>query len=198
MSQQIPILYSFLRCPWAMRARLALEFMEIAHETREVDLKNKPAEMLKVSPKGTVPVLILADGTVIDESLDIMYWAMPQLDQDYHAESTQIITTNDNEFKFNVNHYKYPTRYPADEHPVEYYRRAAESILLPLEHKLAKHKFLFANTETIADLAIFPLIRQFSMVEPAWFAQAAYPNLRRWLQDITDSAYFAAAMEKSS
>ena len=104
MNQQLPILYSFLRCPWAMRARLALAFMNIPYEIREVDLKNKPSELLEASPKGTVPVLILPNGTVIDESLDIMYWAMPEIYQKLKAEIEQIISTNDNEFKFNVNH----------------------------------------------------------------------------------------------
>ena len=180
-----------------MRARLALAFMNIPYEIREVDLKNKPSELLEASPKGTVPVLILPNGTVIDESLDIMYWAMPEIYQKLKAEIEQIISTNDNEFKFNVNHYKYPTRYLDDPHPKEYYRAAAEKILQPLEQKLT-NKFLFSNTETIADLAIFPLIRQFSMVEPEWFVKAPYPNLKRWLRDIMNRKYYAQAMRKDN
>lgn len=196
MTQQLPILYTFLRCPWAMRARLALAFMGIEYESREVDLKNKPAALLQASPKGTVPVLILSDGTIIDESLDIMYWAMPPVAPEIKTAVTQIISTNDNEFKFNVNHYKYPTRYPDDPHPKEYYRTAAEQILQPLEQNLVQNKFLFGDSESIADLAIFPLVRQFSMVEPEWFAQANYPKLKNWLQAISESHYYNLAMNK--
>lgn len=193
---QLPILYTFIRCPWAMRARLALAFMNIAYESCEVDLKNKPAALLEVSPKGTVPVLVLPEGTVIDQSLDIMYWAMPQIDLQYKDEIEQIISINDSLFKDNINHYKYPTRYPEDKNSTEHYRFECEKILQPIEQRLSKHNFLINDKETVADLAVFPLIRQFSMVDSEWFAVAPYPNLRRWLETISNSNYFAIAMKK--
>lgn len=194
--KQLPILYTFIRCPWAMRARLALAFMNIAYEACEVDLKNKPAALLEVSPKGTVPVLVLPEGTVIDQSLDIMYWAMPQIDLQYKDEIEQIISINDSQFKDNINHYKYPTRYPEDKNSIEHYRFECEKILQPIEQRLSKHNFLINDKETIADLAVFPLIRQFSMVDSKWFAAAPYPNLRRWLEIISNSNYFAITMKK--
>lgn len=194
---KIPVLYTFIRCPWAMRARLALNFMGIAYESREVDLKNKPAEFLQISPKGTVPVLVLPEGKVIDQSLDIMYWAMPQPETHYKNEVEQLIRINDEQFKYHINHYKYPTRYPEDQHPAEYYRAECEKILQPLEQRLSQHKFLLNQQETIADLALFPLIRQFSMVEPEWFATAPYQNIKKWLEAISSSEYFVAAMTKS-
>ncbi len=194
------ILYSFRRCPWAMRARLALRYSECPVEIREVSLKAKPAELLALSPKGTVPVLS-ADEQVLDESLDIMRWALARHDpQDWllraDPEAAQaadaLIARNDRDFKVQVNLYKYAERYP--EHSREYYRAQAEVWLAELDERLAQRAYLFADHPSLADAALLPLMRQFAGVEPDWFASAPYPHLRAWLQGWLESALFKAIM----
>lgn len=185
------ILYTFIRCPWAMRARIALALAGIEYEHREVDLKNKPRHLLEISPKGTVPVLITKDGEVIDESLEIIYWA---LDKNTPVGTDEIIAVNDDDFKFNINRYKYPDRYPEDTNSRLYYRDKCCEFLEFLEKKLEKHQYILADKIGVVDVAIFPLIRQFSKVEPDWFAKAPYPKVQKWIETISDSDYFAAAM----
>lgn len=196
------ILYSFRRCPWAMRARLALHYSECPVEIREVSLKAKPAELLALSPKGTVPVLS-ADEQVLDESLDIMRWALARHDpQDWllradpeAAQATDaLIARNDRDFKVQVNLYKYAERYP--EHSREYYRAQAEVWLTELDERLAQRAYLFADHPSLADAALLPLMRQFAGVEPDWFASAPYPHLRGWLQGWLESALFKAVMAR--
>ncbi|WP_191831977.1 glutathione S-transferase [Pseudomonas fluorescens] len=196
------ILYSFRRCPWAMRARLALRYSECPVEIREVSLKAKPAELLALSPKGTVPVLS-ADEQVLDESLDIMRWALARHDpQDWllraAPEAAQaadaLIARNDRDFKVQVNLYKYAERYP--EHSREYYRAQAEAWLAELDERLAHRAYLFADHPSLADAALLPLMRQFAGVEPDWFASAPYPHLRGWLQGWLESALFKAVMAR--
>ncbi|AIL60779.1 glutathione S-transferase [Pseudomonas alkylphenolica] len=196
------ILYSFRRCPWAMRARLALHYSECPVEIREVSLKAKPAELLALSPKGTVPVLS-ADEQVLDESLDIMRWALARHDpQDWllradpeAAQATDaLIARNDRDFKVQVNLYKYAERYP--EHSREYYRAQAEVWLAELDGRLAQRAYLFADHPSLADAALLPLMRQFAGVEPDWFASAPYPHLRGWLQGWLESALFKAIMAR--
>ncbi|MFP5427776.1 MAG: glutathione S-transferase [Gammaproteobacteria bacterium] len=196
------ILYSFRRCPWAMRARLALRYAGCAVQVCEVAMKNKPAELLALSPKGTVPVLATADG-VLEESLDIMRWALAQNDpQDWqlqadptaaqHAEA--LIARNDSVFKAQVNLYKYAERYP--EHSREHYRQQAEPWLAELEGLLEGRPYLLAGHPSLADAALLPLMRQFAGVEPQWFAEAAYPRVRSWLQGWLASELFKAVMAK--
>ncbi|MCV9918111.1 glutathione S-transferase [Pseudomonas sp. BT-42-2] len=196
------ILYSFRRCPWAMRARLALRYAGCAVQVCEVAMKNKPAELLALSPKGTVPVLATADG-VLEESLDIMRWALAQNDpQDWrlqadpaaaqHAEV--LIARNDSVFKTQVNLYKYAERYP--EHSREHYRQQAEPWLAELEGLLEGRPYLLAGHPSLADAALLPLMRQFAGVEPQWFAEAAYPRVRSWLQGWLASELFKAVMAK--
>ncbi|MFG0634108.1 glutathione S-transferase [Pseudomonas sp. xss_2] len=196
------ILYSFRRCPWAMRARLALRYADCAVQVCEVAMKNKPAELLALSPKGTVPVLATADG-VLEESLDIMRWALAQNDpQDWqlqadptaaqHAEA--LIARNDSVFKAQVNLYKYAERYP--EHSREHYRQQAEPWLAELEGLLEGRPYLLAGHPSLADAALLPLMRQFAGVEPQWFAEAAYPRVRSWLQGWLASELFKAVMAK--
>ncbi|MGC3893577.1 glutathione S-transferase [Pseudomonas urmiensis] len=196
------ILYSFRRCPWAMRARLALRYAGCAVQVCEVAMKNKPAELLALSPKGTVPVLATADG-VLEESLDIMRWALAQNDpQDWrlqadpaaaqHAEA--LIARNDSVFKTQVNLYKYAERYP--EHSREHYRQQAEPWLAELEGLLEGRPYLLAGHPSLADAALLPLMRQFAGVEPQWFAEAAYPRVRSWLQGWLASELFKAVMAK--
>lgn len=196
------ILYSFRRCPWAMRARLALRYAGCAVQVCEVAMKNKPAELLALSPKGTVPVLATADG-VLEESLDIMRWALAQNDpQDWrlqadpaaaqHAEA--LIARNDSVFKTQVNLYKYAERYP--EHSRQHYRQQAEPWLAELEGLLEGRPYLLAGHPSLADAALLPLMRQFAGVEPQWFAEAAYPRVRSWLQGWLASELFKAVMAK--
>ncbi|ROL65547.1 glutathione S-transferase [Pseudomonas vranovensis] len=196
------ILYSFRRCPWAMRARLALRYAECPVEIREVSLKAKPAELLALSPKGTVPVLS-AGSLVLEESLQIMRWALALHDpQDWQltadpraAQAAEaLIERNDRQFKVQVNLYKYAERYP--QHSREEYRAQAEPWLAELNERLAHQGYLFADHPSLADAALLPLMRQFAGVEPEWFAQAPYPHLRAWLQGWLESALFKAIMAR--
>ncbi|UVM20435.1 glutathione S-transferase [Pseudomonas wadenswilerensis] len=196
------ILYSFRRCPWAMRARLALRYAQCPVEVREVSLKAKPAELLALSPKGTVPVLSTGE-RVLEESLDIMRWALARHDpQDWQLAADPqaaqaadtLIERNDREFKAQVNLYKYAERYP--QHSREEYRAQAESWLAELDERLAQQAYLFADHPSLADAALLPLMRQFAGVEPEWFAQAPYPHLRAWLQGWLESALFKAIMAR--
>jgi glutathione S-transferase len=198
----LPILYSFRRCPYAMRARAALIVGGINVELREVELRNKPAAMLAASPKGSVPVLVLPDNTVIDESWDIMLWALRQHDPhgwlgkgEFHAQAAlPWLTENDTTFKDNLDHYKYPERFP--EQPQSAYRIAGERFLQMLEHRLDTTPYLLGETFTLADVALLPFVRQFAAVETNWFATAHYPALRAWLEQFTASELFALVMQK--
>lgn len=192
------ILYSFRRCPYAMRARLALRYAGISVQIEEVSLKAKPAKMLALSPKGTVPVLSV-EGRVLEESLEIMRWALAQNDpQDWllggDRRMDELIARNDGEFKVHLNHYKYAERYP--EQSREHYRQQAEVILADLERRLGEQRYLLAEHPTLADAALMPFIRQFAGVEPQWFAEAPYPRLRAWLQGWLESELFKAIMAK--
>jgi len=194
----LPILYSYRRCPYAMRARMALGYAGIAVEIREVSLKDKPAHLLQVSPKGTVPVLVLQSGQVIEQSLDIMYWALQQHDADgwLRADPQQqlLIAENDGSFKQNLDRYKYAIRFP--EHSAEHYRQQGELFLEKLEQRLQQSAFLLGNTISLADIAIFPFIRQFAAVDSVWFEAAAYIRLKSWLQHLVGSALFESVMVK--
>lgn len=201
----LPILYSFRRCPYAIRARLALACAGIRCELREVVLRDKPAQMLAVSAKGTVPVLHVGhDGTqpvaqrVIAESLDIMLWALQQLDPEHwlgcEERAMALIGRNDGEFKWALDRYKYADRYP--EKTAEEYREMAGPFLRTLDASLQHSAGLVADRSTLADAAIFPFVRQFSMVDPAWFAASGYKALQRWLSDWLASDLFAAVMTK--
>ncbi|MFC1589460.1 glutathione S-transferase [Pseudomonadota bacterium] len=194
------ILYSFRRCPYAMRARLALKYAGIKTELREIDLNNPPEELVAISVEATVPVLHLPDGRVIDESWDIVQWAVKQNDPDlwlgdheqYLTESEMLIEMNDYSFKQDLDHYKYADRYP--EHPMEYYREQGEDFLQELEEKLTTTRFLLSDRLSIADIGIFPFIRQFAMVDKDWFDQAPYPKLQQWLNGFIDSDHIEAGL----
>ncbi|MDQ6980482.1 MAG: glutathione S-transferase [Ghiorsea sp.] len=193
-----PILYTFRRCPYAMRARLALTYVEMRLEYREIMLKNKPQAMLDVSPKGTVPVLVLENGEIIDESLDIMLWALQQSDPEnwlqHKEEAFILIEENDNTFKPWLDRYKYADRFP--EQTQTFYRTQGELFLHKLENKLSQFTFLFGNQPTLADFAIFPFVRQFASVDKAWFNQSAYPKLQKWLNSHLESSLFEKTMVK--
>jgi len=199
----LPILYSFRRCPYAMRARMALHLTKTEIEHREIRLKNKPPHMLKASPKGTVPVLILPSGQVIDESLDLALWALSQsrrhnlnwnIDNACDQHQLALICQNDQDFKHWLDRYKYHVGYP--EQPPAYYREKAEVFLAELDMRLKNHTFLFSEQPSLADIAIFPFIRQFAFVDTIWFDQATYPNLQRWLRYWLGSNEFEAIMNK--
>lgn len=195
-----PILYTFRRCPYAIRARMALAYSKIKVEQREVELKNKPQEMLHVSPKGTVPVLILENGRVIDESVDIMIWALTQSDPDgwlsieQQDKCYELIHLNDVKFKPILDNYKYPQK--SEKKDPFYYREEAQEYLYELNSLLMQNHFLLANHINMADIALFPFIRQFYMVDPNWFAQGDYKYLHAWLQFFLDSELFFTVMKK--
>lgn len=195
-------LYSFRRCPYAMRARMALRYSAVELNIVEVSLKAKPPEMLALSSKGTVPVLQV-DGKVIDESLEIMHWALAQHDPDNwrllgdlegQALTAALIEENDQVFKLYLNRYKYPERHP--EYPLEHYRAEGEVFLRRLEALLETRAFLAAAHQSLADVAVMPFVRQFAHVDREWFAAAPYPRLQRWLQGLLDSELFVAIMAK--
>lgn len=195
-----PILYSFRRCPYAMRARIALVYAGISCEIREIHLREKPQHMLEVSPKGTVPVLLQPDGHVLEESMDIVHWALEGQDTVHHGTDVErkiiaaLIDHNDTVFVPLNHRYKYATRYPDE--AMEDNRAQAEIFLKTLEEQLIQHKYLYANIPSQADIAIFPFIRQFSMVDEKWFYNRPYPQLQRWLDDFKASDVFATAMTK--
>lgn len=195
-SPRFPILYSFRRCPYAMRARLALAAAGVGVELREVELRNKPAELLAISPKATVPVLLTATGEVIDESLDIMFWALRRHDPEAWLAGAEparvLIARNDGEFKPWLDRYKYADRYP--EYSRTDYRRRGEAFLTELEDRLRRAAYLHGDRFGLADAAIAPFVRQFAAVDDVWFETAAYPALRRWLNQFLASARFADIM----
>lgn len=200
-----PVLYSFRRCPYAMRARIALAKSGITVTLREVELKNKPAELLALSSKATVPALHLASGVVISESLDIVYWALAQNDPAHwlnsltpaeRLQADKLINENDGEFKYYLDRYKYADRYP--EHSQIFYRDKAEITLLKLEQLLKMNGCLLRSELCVADIAILPFIRQFAAIDPGWLEHAPYPLLRHWLQHFINSDLFAVIMKHYS
>lgn len=195
-------LYSFRRCPYAMRARMALRYCAVEVQIVEVSLKAKPAEMLALSSKGTVPVLAV-DGRVIDESLAIMHWALAQNDpEDWllagdavgQQRIAALIEENDQVFKVHLNRYKYAERYP--EQPMETYRAEGEVFLRTLDELLRGRDYLLAEHPSLADVALLPFVRQFAHVDREWFAQTPYARLQAWLQRFLDSELFTAIMKK--
>lgn len=192
----IPVLYSFRRCPYAMRARMALLVSGISYDHREVVLRDKPAAMLAASPKGTVPVLVLADGTVIDESVDIMRWALGQSDpEDWLARGdAALVAAFDGAFKHHLDRYKYAGRHDAD--PLVH--RAAGLVMLAekLDVRLAERAYLDGAARGFGDIAIFPFVRQFAGADPAWFADHAPRRVQDWLAGLVASDLFARAMVK--
>ncbi|PSV09208.1 glutathione S-transferase [Photobacterium leiognathi] len=198
-----PILYTLRQCPYAIRARLGLLLAEINFEQRDIDLRQKPTDMLAISNKGTVPLLVFENGDYIDESLEVMIWALNNNDPHdlllsqkphYFPEMLSLIARNDYKYITALEHYKADTRYHNPEAPV--YRKLCESFLFDLESRLSQHKYLMADQLSLADYAILPFIRQFSHVERQWFREANYPNLKQWLSDLYQDPIFSKAMTK--
>lgn len=195
-------LYSFRRCPYAIRARMALYASCVDCQIHEVSLRNKPQALLALSPKATVPVLHCADGRVIEQSLEIMYWALEQhdpsgwLENQALAGNTELLALNDGPFKHWLDRYKYFERYP--EHTQLYYRAQAEDCLIArLDKQLSLTAYLGADKPCLTDVAIFPFVRQFAAVDAAWFAQSQWVSVRRWLASWLESSTFIAVMQKS-
>ncbi|GGB70841.1 glutathione S-transferase [Blastomonas aquatica] len=189
----LPILYSFRRCPYAMRVRMALLVSGQQVELREVVLRAKPQALLDASPKATVPVLVLANGDVIDQSIDIMRWALQHKDPEcwLAGDDADLISANDGPFKHHLDRYKYPSRY--DEDPLAH-RQAGLAHLVLLEQRLASHDFLSGPDRALVDIALFPFVRQFAATDAAWFAAQALPGVQRWLAELMQSDLFTAAM----
>ena len=196
-----PVLYSFRRCPYAMRARLALLQAAVTVELREVVLRAKPQAMLDISPKGTVPVLVLADGRVIEQSLDIMRWALQQHDpQAWLAQADApaqqaLLALNDGAFKQALDAYKYPERHP--QASAETHRAQGEAVFIALlEQRLQNQPFLAGASAGFTDLAIFPFVRQWAAVDAAGFGASRWVAVRAWLNGWLGSELFARAMQK--
>lgn len=191
----LPILYSFRRCPYAMRARMALWVAGIAAELREVKLAAKPPELIAASPKATVPVLVTQGGKVIEQSLEIMRWALAHHDPEswLAGDDAALIAANDGPFKHHLDRAKYPDRYEAD--GVDH-RAAALALLAPLEQRLESAPYLCGSARTLTDIALFPFIRQFAHSDRDWFARQKLPRLQNWLEGHLASDLFAAIMPK--
>jgi len=202
LSLTYPILYSFRRCPYAMRARMALLYANVNVLLREVDLRNKPTQMLEASAKATVPVLVL-DDEVIDESLDIIKWALAISDPDGWLSglteqqlvlARTLINENDGEFKKHLDHYKYADRYP--DQTMQVARDKAEVFIEKLDTYLQHSRYLVSDKLSFVDIAIFPFVRQFSYVDKVWFDESNYVHLQKWLQELLDCEYFNRIMKK--
>ena len=197
-----PILYTFRRCPYAMRARFAIRSSQIIVQVREIKLQEKPSEFLKTSPKGTVPVLITKYGEILEESIDIMNWALGINDPHKwlgkgKLENQEIIKLLDNletKFKTNLDKYKYPNKFPGIDQLL--YRDKNLCFLEKLNSYLKKNKSLNCKHLTFLDYAIFPFIRQFRNVDQEWFDKLNFSLLNNWFNQIIDSEDFSSIMKK--
>lgn len=197
-----PLLYTFRRCPYAIRARLAILSSGVDVELHEVTLRNKPQALLACSPKGTVPVLQQPDGSVLEESLDIMLWALLRNDpqnwlrgrRELSVETQMLLAENDGTFKQHLDRYKYADRYP-QQTPAAY-RALGEQFLVRLDTLLNQQAYLSGDRIGLADMAIVPFIRQFARVDSAWFYASPYLRLIAWLTEITNAELFVAVMRK--
>jgi len=196
----LPILYSFRRCPYAMRARMAIHISGQKCELREVLLRDKPPSMLEYSAKGTVPVLILQDGKVIDESLDVIDWALNLNDPDDWQRSKdtkktkELIKINDGEFKYHLDRYKYSKRY--DNEDPEFHRKKCLKFIESVNNELNNSKYIFDDNISYADIVVLPFIRQFRIADIEWFDSLPYNNLKKWLSGFLDSTLLSSIMKK--
>lgn len=202
LEERMPVLYSFRRCPYAMRARLAIHSSGIAVELREILLRDKAREFLAASPKGTVPVLITAEGQVIEESLDVMLWALGRNDPETLLqpdignldEMLELVSVCDNQFKAQLDAYKYASRDTPEKGFAA--REAGMAFLLTLDDRLGRTRHLFGARIALGDLAVFPFVRQFANVDRDWFDAQSWPSLRGWLDEQLSAARFACIMKK--
>jgi glutathione S-transferase len=211
----LPVLYSLRNCPYAMRARIAIYRSKQAVELRDVVLTDKPPEMIAASAKATVPILVLAPSKVIEESVDVMLWALAESDP-YNLLRTKAVNSRvgsseiesstklddilslvylfDHEFKPSLEAYKCAKRY--HESNLQECRQACEVYIQNLEQRLSSHDFLIDEKESMADIALLPFIRQFAKVERQWYLQSSYPKVKRWLNQYLQSAMFNKVMAK--
>lgn len=182
---------------------MAVVYSGVDVELREVILSNKPKSMLAYSPKGTVPVLVLENGTVVDESRDIIHWSLSINDPDHWLSQASdlkatelLIDENDFSFKVSLDKYKYHVRHP--QQSAENYRAEGEAFLKMLNARLTETKYLLGHKISIADVAIFPFVRQFAHVDKEWFYQTSHLKLQGWLDGFLESALFGTVMQKYS
>ena len=196
----LPILYSFRRCPYAMRARMAIHASGQKCELREVLLRDKPPSMIEYSLKGTVPVLILQDGNVIDESLDVIDWALNLNDPDNwqrskdNEKTKELIKINDGEFKHHLDRYKYSKRY--DNEDPEFHRKKCLKFIELINNELNNSEYIFDDNISYADIVLLPFIRQFRIADIEWFDSLPYDNLKKWLSSFLDSSLLHSIMKK--
>jgi len=196
----LPILYSFRRCPYAMRARMAIHISGQKCELREVLLRDKPPSMLEYSAKGTVPVLILQDDKVIDESLDVIDWALNLNDPDNWQRSKdtektkELIKINDGEFKYHLDRYKYSKRY--DNEDPEFHRKRCLKFIESINNELNNSEYIFDDNISYADIVLLPFIRQYRIADIEWFDSLPYNNLKKWLSSFLDSYLLNSIMKK--
>lgn len=202
-THNLPILYSLRNCPYAMRARIAIFKAKQTVMLRDVVLSNKPQEMLVASPKATVPILVLAHGKVLEESLEIMLWALNESDpnnllhshdENLLSEMLNLIHSFDHDFKVCLEQYKCAKRYR--ESNIIECREACEVYIQKLESRLSESSFLMSNNESLADIALMPFIRQFARVERQWYLKSTYPKIRAWLNNYLQSPMFTKVMAK--
>ena len=201
---ELPILWSFRRCPYAMRARLALKSSQTNVMLREIILRDKPEEFLTASAKGTVPVLVMEDGLVLEESRDIMLWALHKNDPekllDVFAKSPEecmsFLDELDGSFKNNLDRYKYASRYDDGKEESEKHRDEGAKFLNEIDIKLSQQVYLSGDNAGLLDFASLPFIRQFRIADQTWFDKQDWPYLHPWLQQFLTSDRFAIVMEK--
>ena len=200
LKNNLPILYSFRRCPYAMRARMAIHISSQKCEIREVLLRDKPPSMLEYSSKGTVPVLVLQSGEVIDESLDVIDWALNLNDPDNwqrsknNEKTKELIKINDGEFKYHLDRYKYSKRY--DNEDPEFHRKKCLSFIEKVNSELQNSKYIFDDAISYIDISLLPFIRQFRIADNEWFDELPYENVKSWLSNFLNSELLKSIMSK--
>ena len=200
LKNNLPILYSFRRCPYAMRARMAIHISSQKCEIREVLLRDKPPSMLEYSSKGTVPVLVLQSGEVIDESLDVIDWALNLNDPDNWQRSKdnentkELIKINDGEFKHHLDRYKYSKRY--DNEDPEFHRKKCLSFIEKVNSELQNSKYIFDDAISYIDISLLPFIRQFRIADNEWFDELPFENVKSWLSNFLNSELLKSIMYK--
>ncbi len=200
LKNNLPILYSFRRCPYAMRARMAIHISSQKCEIREVLLRDKPPSMLEYSSKGTVPVLVLQSGEVIDESLDVIDWALNLNDPDNwqrsknNEKTKELIKINDGEFKYHLDRYKYSKRY--DNEDPEFHRKKCLSFIEKVNSELQNSKYIFDDAISYIDISLLPFIRQFRIADKEWFDELPYENVKSWLSNFLNSELLKSIMFK--
>ncbi|MDA0238178.1 MAG: glutathione S-transferase N-terminal domain-containing protein [Proteobacteria bacterium] len=202
--QNLPILWTFRRCPYAMRTRLAIKRSGISVYLREILLQDKPPEFIEDSEKATVPVLKLPDGKILEESLDIMRWALKQSDPDDWCQvlvaeadySKAFLTELDGTFKDALDRYKYASRYALNGDAVLRHRSIGTAFLQRINERLDEHPFVSGQKQGFLDIASLPFVRQFRIADPTWFDRQNWALLHVWLQQFIESEQFAVIMQK--